>query len=127
MMMDMKMVGIVILLIKIEIVDVLNMAGSYETGFSAGYQSIERNTYDSCELTIEGEQVYCPNNPDDSAATNSYMMLAIKYNLLSTEPTPKSIIIPVVLKLLILKSGVLIMMIQLSVKQLEIFVMQMGL
>ena len=60
-------------------------------------------------------------------AANSYMMLAIKYNLLSTEPTPKSIIIPVVLKLLILKGGVLIMMIQLSVKQLEIFVMQMGL
>jgi hypothetical protein len=38
---------------------------SYETGFSVGCLSIEGNTYDSCELTIEGHEVYCPDNPDD--------------------------------------------------------------
>jgi hypothetical protein len=40
---------------------------SYEHGFSAGCQSIEGNTDDSCELKIKGYKVYCPNNPDDPA------------------------------------------------------------
>jgi hypothetical protein len=31
---------------------------SYEDGFSAGCQSVEGNTIDSCELTIEGHEIY---------------------------------------------------------------------
>jgi hypothetical protein len=37
--------------------------------FSAGCRSVEGNTDDSCELTIQGEERYCPNNPDDRACT----------------------------------------------------------
>ncbi|HXW12008.1 MAG TPA: hypothetical protein VD694_04540, partial [Nitrososphaeraceae archaeon] len=44
-------------------------SSSYETGFSAGCQSVEGNTNDSCELIIEGQERYCPNNPDDPACT----------------------------------------------------------
>ena len=42
---------------------------SYESGFSAGCQSVEGNTNDSCELIIQGQEMYCPNNPDDPACT----------------------------------------------------------
>jgi hypothetical protein len=42
---------------------------SYETGFSAACQSVEGNTKDSCKLTIEVEERYCPNNPDNLACT----------------------------------------------------------
>jgi hypothetical protein len=35
-------------------------SNSYEQGFSAGCQSIQGNTDDSCELTIKGDKVYCP-------------------------------------------------------------------
>ncbi|HZD36510.1 MAG TPA: hypothetical protein VE130_15000 [Nitrososphaeraceae archaeon] len=42
---------------------------SYRNGFSVGCQSIEGNTYDSCELTIEGHEIYCPDNPDNPACT----------------------------------------------------------
>jgi hypothetical protein len=38
---------------------------AYESGFSAGCQSVEGNTNDSCELTIEGHEVYCRDRPDD--------------------------------------------------------------
>src|SRR5919106_2622548 len=44
-------------------------SSSYESGFSAGCQSLENNTYDSCELTIEGHEIYYPDNPDDPACT----------------------------------------------------------
>ena len=44
-------------------------SNSYESGFSAGCQSVEGNTYDSCELTIKGHEMYCPDNPDDPACT----------------------------------------------------------
>jgi hypothetical protein len=44
-------------------------SSSYESGFSAGCQSVEGNTYDSCELTIKGHEIYCPDNPDDPACT----------------------------------------------------------
>jgi hypothetical protein len=44
-------------------------SSSYETGFSAGCQSVEGNTNDSCELIIQGHERYCPNNPDDPACT----------------------------------------------------------
>jgi hypothetical protein len=44
-------------------------SNSYEQGFSAGCQSIQGNTDDSCELTIKGDKVYCPDNPDDPACT----------------------------------------------------------
>ena len=40
---------------------------AYEGGFSVGCQSVEGNTYDSCELKIEGHERYCPDNPDDPA------------------------------------------------------------
>jgi len=43
---------------------------AYEGGFSAGCQSVEGNTNDSCELTIEGHEIYCPDNPDDPACTD---------------------------------------------------------
>jgi len=33
---------------------------AYEGGFSAGCQSVEGNTNDSCELTIEGHEIFCP-------------------------------------------------------------------
>jgi hypothetical protein len=42
---------------------------AYEDGFSAGCQSVEGNTNDSCELIIQGHERYCPNNPDDPACT----------------------------------------------------------
>ena len=42
---------------------------AYENGFSAGCQSVEGNTNDSCELTIEGHEVYCRDRPDDPACT----------------------------------------------------------
>ena len=42
---------------------------AYEDGFSAGCQSVEGNTNDSCELTIEGHDVYCRDRPDDPACT----------------------------------------------------------
>ena len=42
---------------------------AYESGFSAGCQSVEGNTNDSCELTIEGHEVYCRDRPDDPACT----------------------------------------------------------
>ena len=42
---------------------------AYESGFSAGCQSVEDNTYDSCQLTIQGYERYCPDNPDDPACT----------------------------------------------------------
>ena len=35
----------------------------------AGCESVKGNTDDSCELTIEGHKLYCPNNPDDPACT----------------------------------------------------------
>ncbi|MGE5662376.1 MAG: hypothetical protein ACM3X1_09050 [Ignavibacteriales bacterium] len=44
-------------------------SNSYESGFSAGCQSVEGNTYDSCELAIEGYDVYCRDRPDDPACT----------------------------------------------------------
>jgi hypothetical protein len=44
-------------------------SNSYESGFSAGCQSVEENTHDSCQLTIQGHERYCPNNPDDPACT----------------------------------------------------------
>jgi hypothetical protein len=44
-------------------------SSSYESGFSAGCQSVEGNTYDSCQLIIQGHENYCPNNPDDPACT----------------------------------------------------------
>ena len=40
---------------------------AYEDGFSVGCQSVEGNTNDSCKLTIEGHESYCPNNPDNPA------------------------------------------------------------
>ena len=40
---------------------------SYKDGFSAGCEL--ENTDDSCELTIEGHENYCPNNPDDAACS----------------------------------------------------------
>jgi hypothetical protein len=43
---------------------------AYEVGFSAGCQSVEGNTNDSCELTIEGPEIYCPDNPDDPACAD---------------------------------------------------------
>src|ERR671911_405410 len=45
-------------------------SSSYESGFSAGCQSLEGNTYDICELTIEGHEIYCPDNRDDLACTD---------------------------------------------------------
>lgn len=42
-------------------------SSSYTDGFSAGCQSVEGNTNDSCQLIIEGHERYCPNNPDDPA------------------------------------------------------------
>jgi len=42
---------------------------AYENGFTAGCQSVEGNTNDSCELTIEGHEVYCRDRPDDPACT----------------------------------------------------------
>jgi hypothetical protein len=44
-------------------------SSSYESGFSAGCQSVEGNTYDSCQLIIQGHENYCPSNPDDPACT----------------------------------------------------------
>ena len=41
---------------------------SYGDGFMAGCESTG-NTDDNCELTIEGHELYCPNNPDDPACT----------------------------------------------------------
>jgi hypothetical protein len=41
----------------------------YSDGFRAGCESVEGNTQDSCTLTIEGHEIYCPNNPDDQACT----------------------------------------------------------
>ncbi|MGC2309637.1 MAG: hypothetical protein WA461_14640 [Nitrososphaeraceae archaeon] len=35
----------------------------------AGCELVEGNTDDSCELTIEGHELYCPNNPDDPVCT----------------------------------------------------------
>jgi hypothetical protein len=40
-------------------------SGSYRNGFSAGCQL--ENTRDSCDLTIEGEAIYCRDRPDDPA------------------------------------------------------------
>lgn len=45
-------------------------SSSCVSGFSAGCQSVEGNKYDSCELTIEGHEIYCPDNPDDPACTD---------------------------------------------------------
>jgi hypothetical protein len=40
----------------------------YETGFRAGCRSVvEGNAYDNCELTIQGEESYCPNHPDSTS------------------------------------------------------------
>ena len=36
-------------------------------GFRAGCEL--ENTDDTCELTIEGHELYCPDNPDDPACT----------------------------------------------------------
>ena len=44
-------------------------SSSYRSGFSAGCESVEGNTDDSCELTIEGHASYRPNNPDDPTCT----------------------------------------------------------
>ena len=44
-------------------------SSSYETGFSAGCQSVEGNTNNICELIIQGQEMQCPNNPDDPACT----------------------------------------------------------
>jgi hypothetical protein len=44
-------------------------SSSYEIGFSAGCQSVEGNTNNVCELMIQGQERYCPNNPDDPACT----------------------------------------------------------
>ena len=41
---------------------------AYRYGFRAGCESIG-NTDDTCELTIEGHELYCPDNPDDPACT----------------------------------------------------------
>jgi len=43
---------------------------AYEGGFSASCQSVEHNTYDSCQLIIQGYERYCPDNPDDPACTD---------------------------------------------------------
>ena len=40
---------------------------AYRYGFRAGCEL--ENTDDSCELIIEGHEVYCPDNPDDPACT----------------------------------------------------------
>jgi hypothetical protein len=37
-------------------------SSSYNSGFSTGCES--HNTEESCELLIQGEESYCPNNPD---------------------------------------------------------------
>ena len=34
------------------------------------HRKLEGNTYDSCELIIEGHELYCPDNPDDPACTD---------------------------------------------------------
>ena len=43
-------------------------SSAYRYGFNAGCESTG-NTDDTCELTIEGHELYCPNNPDDPACT----------------------------------------------------------
>ena len=43
-------------------------SSAYRYGFRAGCESIS-NTDDTCELTIEGHELYCPDNPDDPACT----------------------------------------------------------
>jgi hypothetical protein len=37
--------------------------GSYRTGFSAGCRSAN-NTYDTCQILIEGYEVFCPLHPE---------------------------------------------------------------
>src|SRR4030095_16581692 len=43
-------------------------SSAYRYGFRAGCESIG-NTDDTCERTIEGHKLYCPDNPDDPACT----------------------------------------------------------
>ncbi len=42
---------------------------AYRYGFRAGCESVEGNREDTCELIIEGHELYCPDNPDDPACT----------------------------------------------------------
>ena len=83
---------------------------AYEGGFSAGCQSVEGNTNDSCELTIEGHEIYCPDNTDDPA----YKISVIKNHFLlrAVQFVTRSLITLAALKLLILKDIVSLLMIQ---------------
>lgn len=38
---------------------------TYRSNYQTGYES--HNTQESCELKIQGEKSYCPNNPDNVA------------------------------------------------------------
>ena len=42
---------------------------SYRYGFKVGCVLVEGNTDDSCDLTIEGHERYCPHRPDDPVCT----------------------------------------------------------
>ena len=55
-MMDLRTVRLIVLLIKIDLVH------TYRSNYQIGCES--DSTEESCELKIEGEKVYCPNNPD---------------------------------------------------------------
>ena len=50
----------------------------YKNGFSAGCESVEGNTQDSCQLTIQGHEVYRPSNPDDPACSEFLHDASIK-------------------------------------------------
>jgi hypothetical protein len=50
----------------------------YKNGFSAGCKSVECNIQDSCQLTIQGHEVYCLNNPDDPACSEFLHDASIK-------------------------------------------------
>ena len=47
---------------------VINFPGAGGTSVAVVNESIG-NTDDTCELTIEGHEIYCPKNPDDPACT----------------------------------------------------------
>ena len=63
---------------------------SYGDGFMAGCESTG-NTDDTCELTIEGHELYCPNNPDDPACTE-FLHNATSYPIRQSLPEQKPII-----------------------------------